>query len=72
MRAYHEFMRLKVLRQIREGCENERTCYIDPQDLSENEGQKLRTGLEASQRIAAQSSSGHAASHCALAAIVRI
>ncbi len=47
LRAYHEFMRLKILRQIREGCENERTCYINPQDLSENEGQRLRTGLEA-------------------------
>ncbi|HLO25746.1 MAG TPA: putative nucleotidyltransferase substrate binding domain-containing protein, partial [Geobacteraceae bacterium] len=47
LRTYHEFTRLKILRQIREGCENERTCYIDPRELSEEENLKLRTGLEA-------------------------
>ena len=44
--AYHEFTRLKLLRQIDEGCESERTCCIDPHTLSEDEDQRLRAGLE--------------------------
>ncbi len=47
LRAYHEFTRLKLLRQLNEGCEHERTCHIDPRELSEDEDQLLRAGLEA-------------------------
>jgi len=47
LRAYHDFTRLKILRQIKEVCETERTCFIDPQELSEDEDQRLRTGMEA-------------------------
>jgi CBS domain-containing protein len=46
LRAYHEFARFKVLNQIRLGCENVPVCYIDPRELSEDEDQRLRAGLE--------------------------
>lgn len=47
LRAYHEFTRLKLLRQIKGGCETEEACYIKPQELSEDEEQRLRNDLEA-------------------------
>ena len=47
LRAYHEFTRLKLLRQIGGGCETEQTCYIKPEELAEDEDRQLRNGLEA-------------------------
>ena len=47
LRAYHEFTRLKLMRQIKGGCETEQACYIKPEELSEDEDQRLRNGLEA-------------------------
>jgi CBS domain-containing protein len=47
LRAYHEFTRLKLLRQIKGGCETEQVCYIKPEELSEDEDQRLRNDLEA-------------------------
>ena len=47
LRAYHEFTRLKLMRQIKGGCETEQACYIKPEDLSEDEDQRLRNGMEA-------------------------
>ena len=47
LRAYHEFTRLKIIRQIKGGCETEQACYIKPEELSEDEDQRLRNGLEA-------------------------
>ena len=45
--AYHEFIRLKVLLQIGEGCDSERDCFIKPHELDEGVMTKLRAGLEA-------------------------
>jgi CBS domain-containing protein len=47
LRAYHDFIRLKVDRQLTGGCEDEQACFIDPQALTEDEGLRLRNGLEA-------------------------
>lgn len=47
LRAYHEFTRLKVIRQITAGCDNEQSCFIDPQALSADGEYRLRAGLEA-------------------------
>jgi CBS domain-containing protein len=47
LRAFHDFSRLKILRQVEAGCENERACFIDPQVLTENEEKRLKTGMAA-------------------------
>ncbi|HEY6871222.1 MAG TPA: putative nucleotidyltransferase substrate binding domain-containing protein [Geobacteraceae bacterium] len=46
LRAYHDFTRLKIGRQLAEGCESEQGCFIDPQALTADEGERLRNGLE--------------------------
>jgi len=46
LRAYHDFTCLKVAQQLKTGCENEHTCFINPKDLTENEEQRLRNGLD--------------------------
>lgn len=45
--AYHDFTRLKVIRQLAGGCEDEGACFIDPQGLTADEESRLRNGLEA-------------------------
>jgi CBS domain-containing protein len=47
LQAYHDFSRLKIFLQIREGCVHERPCHINPQELAEDGDLKLRTGLQA-------------------------
>jgi signal-transduction protein with cAMP-binding, CBS, and nucleotidyltransferase domain len=47
LHAYHDFSRMKILLQIREGGVHERPCHINPRELDEEGDQKLRTGLEA-------------------------
>lgn len=47
LHAYHEFIRLKASRQLDVGCENEQSCFIDPEDLGEEGAYRLRAGLEA-------------------------
>lgn len=47
LHAFHDFTRLKVIRQIVSGCEDEGTCFIVPQELDADGERRLRNGLEA-------------------------
>ena len=47
MRAYHDFTRLKLNRQIARGCEEDRFRFVNPQELTPDEDHWLRNGLEA-------------------------
>ena len=37
LQAYHDFIRLKIGRQLAQGCEKESQAFLDPQDLSEDD-----------------------------------
>ena len=45
--AYHDFIRLKINRQLGVGCDKELACFIARQELTKDEEFRLRTGLEA-------------------------
>jgi signal-transduction protein with cAMP-binding, CBS, and nucleotidyltransferase domain len=47
LRAYHDFTRLKVGRQLAYGCEDGQGRFIDPRALTADEEERLRSGLEA-------------------------
>jgi CBS domain-containing protein len=47
LRAYHDFTRLKVNREITGGCEQDRFRFVNPQELTPDEEHRLRNGLEA-------------------------
>ena len=47
LRAFHEFSRLKINRQLTGGGGRESICYIDPRELTPEEEYRLRNGLEA-------------------------
>jgi CBS domain-containing protein len=47
LRAYHDFSRMKIDRQLAVGCGRADLCFIDPRDLSPEEGSCFRNGLEA-------------------------
>jgi CBS domain-containing protein len=47
LRAYHDFTRLKLNRQLARGCEQDLSRFVAPQELTPDEEHRLRTGLEA-------------------------
>jgi CBS domain-containing protein len=47
LRAYHDFTRLKLDRQLAWGCDEERSRFVPHHELTPDEEQRLRSGLEA-------------------------
>lgn len=47
LRAYHDFSRLKINRQLAAGGGREDLCFIDPRNLTPEEESCFRNGLEA-------------------------
>jgi len=47
LRAYHDFTRLKVNRQLARGCDEDRSRFVNPHELTPDEEHLLRNGLEA-------------------------
>jgi len=47
LRAYHDFTRLKLNRQLARGCDEDRSRFVNPHELTPDEERLLRNGLEA-------------------------